>query len=116
MTQAVCYRCGVIKFGAFVPCPDCGAMPDNEDDLALSLAMTDHYIDMPTLRRMGESIQGGVVPHLDPQTHAQLVDQIRSEGLLRQLQSLIGSVKKRGADLPPANSAAKPSGPWWKFW
>jgi hypothetical protein len=112
MTQAVCFRCGVIKFGAFVPCSDCGAMPDNEDDLALSLAMTDHYFDMPTLQRMGESIRGGVVPHLDPKTHAQLVGQIRSEGLLKQLQSLGGSIDNYGAGMP----TAKAKKPWWKFW
>ena len=113
MTQAVCFRCGVIKFGAFVPCSDCGAMPENEDDLALSLAMTDHYFDMPTLKKMGESIREGVTPHLDPQTHAQLVGEIRTSGLLKQLQSLTESVENYGAKIGPP---AKPKKPWWKFW
>ena len=44
MTTAVCFRCGELKFGAFCPC-QCGAMPQTEDELAISLAMTDHYFD-----------------------------------------------------------------------
>jgi hypothetical protein len=49
MTRAVCFKCGAIKFGAFCPCPECGDVPATEDDLALSLAMSDHYFDMATL-------------------------------------------------------------------
>jgi hypothetical protein len=115
MTQAVCFRCGVIKFGAFVPCPDCGALPDNEDDLALSLAMTDHHFDMPTLRKMGESIQGGVTPHLDPQTHANLIDQIRTSGLMKQLESLTATVENYGNKISNGHPP-RPKKPWWKFW
>ena len=59
MTTAVCFKCGAIKFGAFVPCPECGGFPRNEDELALSLAMTDHYFDMPTLDQMGATIRDG---------------------------------------------------------
>lgn len=50
MTQAVCFKCGAIKFGAFCPCPACNATPEAEDDLVISLAMTDHYFDVKTLQ------------------------------------------------------------------
>lgn len=33
-TVAVCISCGAIKFGALVPCPECQAMSETEDDLA----------------------------------------------------------------------------------
>jgi hypothetical protein len=108
MTMAVCFKCGVIKFGAFVPCPECAAFPQSEDDLALSLAMTDHYFDMPTLEQMGASVRDGKPPHLDPESHAQLVQQIRSSGMLAQIQ---GRFAEKGANqdsseverLPPKN-------------
>ena len=104
MTMAVCFRCGVIKFGAFVPCPECAAVPGTEDDLALSLAMTDHYFDLPTLKQMGAAVRSGNPPHLDPATHAQLIETIRSSGLLKRLVGMAG---------PPG---AAPRKPWWKFW
>jgi hypothetical protein len=50
MTTAVCFRCGKLKFGAFCPC-ECGAMPQTEDELAISLAMTDHYSCCVTVSR-----------------------------------------------------------------
>jgi hypothetical protein len=101
MTTAVCFKCGAIKFGAFVPCPECGGFPRNEDELALSLAMTDHYFDMPTLDQMGASVRDGTPPHLDPQTHAQLVAEMRSTGLLAKLQAMQAEMEKRAAPSPP---------------
>lgn len=114
MTMAVCFKCGVIKFGAFVPCPECSGFPQTEDDLALSLAMTDHYFDMPTLEQMGASVRDGKPPHLDPATHAQLIQQLRSSGMLAQLQGLFG-----GGATPEQSPQAErppPKKPWWRFW
>src|SRR5579871_5234 len=91
MTTAVCFKCGAIKFGAFVPCPECSGFPQTEDDLALSLAMTDHYFDMPTLEQMGASVRDGVPPHLDPDTHRELIQQIRTSGVLAQLKGMFGT-------------------------
>ena len=53
MTQAVCFKCGEIKFGAFVLCPHCNARPSADEELVLSLAMTDHYFDLATMKQMG---------------------------------------------------------------
>jgi hypothetical protein len=89
MTMAVCFQCGKIKFGAFVPCPSCTQAPLTEDDLAMSLAMTDHYFDMPTLEQMGAAIRDGNPPRLDPESHAQLIQQIRTSGLLDKLQAML---------------------------
>jgi hypothetical protein len=105
MTMAVCFKCGVIKFGAFVPCPECSAAPRTEDELALALAMTDHYFDRPTLEQMGAAVRDGHPPQLDPQTHAQLVETIRASGMIAKL-----------AGITPAQERPPPKKPWWKFW
>ena len=65
MTEAVCFNCGEMKFGAFVDCPTCGVKPETDDDLAVSLALTDHYLDMATLEQLGLSIKSGKPPCLD---------------------------------------------------
>jgi hypothetical protein len=113
MTVAVCFKCGIIKFGAFVPCPDCSAAPQTEDDLVLSLAMTDHYFDRPTLEQMGAAVREGKPPHLDPQTHAQMIEMIRSTGLLAELGGLGSGPQQEPA---PASERPPPKKPWWKFW
>jgi hypothetical protein len=88
MTMAVCFKCGKIKFGAFVPCPDCRTAPQTEDDLVRSLAMTDHYFDMPTLEQMGAAVRDGNPPQLAPETHAQLIDTIRRTETLTKVKEL----------------------------
>jgi hypothetical protein len=81
MTQAVCFQCGAIKFGAFCPCPECDAAPKSEDDRVISLAMTDHYFDMDTLQQMGRSVrERGEPPNLDPETRKNLLETIRGSG------------------------------------
>ena len=86
MTVAVCYKCGAIKHGAFCPCSRCAAVPQSEDDLALSVVMTDHYFDRRTLQRMGTSVREGRPSHLDPDTRKQLVVALRGSGLLKKIQ------------------------------
>lgn len=98
MTMAVCYKCGEIKFGAFCPCPKCHRCPTSEDDLALSLAMTDHYFDLPSLEQMGKDLQNGKPLHLDDETRAQLIEVIHSSGMLQKLQSIT-----QDADSIPVN-------------
>lgn len=88
MTVAVCFRCGVIKFGAFVACPECAAVPATEDDIAVSLAMTDHYFGRAELERMAAAVHAGTPPKLDPETHANLLRQVRATGLLDELRRL----------------------------
>jgi len=63
MTQAVCFKCGEIKWGAFNHCDKCGARPRSDDELMLSLAFTDHYFDLEKLQRIGRDIEMGNPPH-----------------------------------------------------
>ncbi|MDQ4140216.1 MAG: hypothetical protein M3142_06795 [Bacteroidota bacterium] len=77
MTTAVCYNCGKFKTSAFVPCYQCGAIPKQDDDIVLSLALTDHFFDHTTLESMGETIQNGEKIRLDPKTHEVLLQKIK---------------------------------------
>ena len=52
MTMAVCFNCGEIKFGAFVDCKKCNTKPQNHDDRAVSLFLTDHFFKMDTLNEL----------------------------------------------------------------
>lgn len=80
MTVAVCFQCGAMKFGAFTACKQCGATPLSEDDYVLSLAMTDHYFDEPTLREMGAKFADGRPQHLTPESRRNLIQMLRSSG------------------------------------
>jgi hypothetical protein len=64
MTQAVCFKCGDIKWGAFNHCEGCGTRPKSDDELMLSLAFTDHYFDLPKLQQIGHGIAAGTPPQL----------------------------------------------------
>lgn len=114
MTMAVCHNCGEIKFGAFVPCPKCHDFPQTEDELILSLAMTDHYFDMRTLRQMGSAVRNGTPPNLDPETRARLSHDLRSSGILAKMQGMISEMRDQqdfdSDDDPP------PKKTWWRFW
>lgn len=77
MTIAICYKCGEFKFGAFSPCPKCSALPKSEEDHALSLMLTDHYLDQPTLETMGTEIKRGNRPRLDMEAHEELIKVLR---------------------------------------
>lgn len=41
MTMAACYKCGAWKFGALTKCPACAAVPSTEDDIMVSMILTD---------------------------------------------------------------------------
>jgi hypothetical protein len=102
-----------MKFGAFVPCPECRQAPGTEEELALSLAMTDHYFDIPTLEQIGASIRQGQPPKLAPETHSELVEMIRDSGMLQRIQTMFSDPDQEPmlpqVDPPPRKR-------WGKFW
>jgi hypothetical protein len=93
MTIAVCFQCGAQKFGAFCPCGECRAVPQTEDELALSLAMTDHYFDQQTLDQMGAAVRDGKPPHLSPETREGLLASLRRHGIADKLREMAAQVK-----------------------
>jgi hypothetical protein len=106
MTMAVCFKCGEIKHGAFNACNMCGAQPINENDLAMSMAMTDHYHKEPTLRQMGQDIKSGHPPKLDPESRNWLIEDIRKSGILKMIQV---------TDIKGNDDLLSIKKPWWKI-
>ena len=82
MTEAVCFKCGALKWGAFTNCKNCGARPTSDDDLMLSLACTDHFFDHRKLEQIGRDIRAGQAPQLDPATRETLIPEIREAKVL----------------------------------
>jgi hypothetical protein len=82
MTMAVCYSCGEAKFGAFVACKKCNTKPKNNDDIALSLFLSDHFFEKDNLRQMGESIKNGgrfALPEEVKELVFEALDELKSE-------------------------------------
>jgi hypothetical protein len=64
LTLAICINCGARKFGALVPCKECGAVPRTVAEKAKSLTLSDHNFPPAELRKMSEMLKtGGRVPY-----------------------------------------------------
>lgn len=89
MTTAVCFRCGHLKFGSFLPCDQCQAKPQTEDEFIVSIAMTDHYFDQANLDAMRDYIrEHGRHPELDPnsmKTFRKVFEEAKASGALKEL-------------------------------
>ena len=89
MTVAICFACGEFKLGAFTPCPACGTEPQTDEDLAHSLALTDHYLTPEGLEQVQQQAVAGQPIEIDGQFYEALLQTLREERLRK---------------------------PWWKFW
>jgi len=92
MTVAICFACGEFKVGAFTSCPHCGAEPTTDEDLAHSLALTDHYLTPEALEQVQQRAVAGQPIDIAPEFYEQLLQGLQEE------------------------RATKASRPWWKFW
>ena len=106
MTTAVCFKCGEQKFGAFTPCGICKQIPRTDDELVLSIAMTDHYFSVENLMQMGQRIKEGKPPELSGDTKKQLLTALHSQGIS-------GALKMREGN---NNESIQKSRKWWRFW
>ena len=73
MTKALCWQCGEFKFGAFNPCPACNAEPGNEEEIMVSLLLTDHDLSEDELVSLQERIRGGAKIEIDEETRTALL-------------------------------------------
>jgi len=89
MTVAICFACDEFKLGA---CTACGAEPQTDEDLAHSLALTDHYLTPESLAQVQQQALAGQPVSIDPDFYELLLQNFRKE------------------------RAAKARRPWWKFW
>ena len=107
MTVAVCWKCGEMKWGAFNACPKCHASPSSEDELAISLAMSDHYHDKSTLERMGQHVAEGKPMMLDPETRGALIRKIRDFAL--EMPAFKHAARAMDIDYEPPLPSKNPS-------
>lgn len=68
MTKAVCLKCGELKFGAFLPCPQCRYRPDDDESLTKHLLVTDHYHSHETLETIAARVKAGKPIEFDPES------------------------------------------------
>ena len=55
MTRALCFNCGHTKFGALLPCPECGS--GSTGSMELDIAFSDHHMSGSTIEGFGEVIR-----------------------------------------------------------
>ena len=96
MTKAVCFRCGGLKLGAFSNCESCGARPLSDNDLMLSLAFTDHYLDDARLQQVGRAVAAGRPPQLDQVTKEKLLPAVA------EAKRILGIAQKKKPQVHPA--------------
>jgi len=102
MTVAVCFKCGAMKHGAFKACPKCNRRPQSEDDMASSLAFTDHYYSEDDLARIGADIANGNFPKFDPATWNKLIGSVRKIAPMLNAQGGSAATRQRHASATPA--------------
>lgn len=107
MTKAVCVFCGDMKFGAFNACKACSRRPTADDDVILSLAMTDHYFSDSDLSNMGCNIKLGKPPKLDEETRKNLQKTLDNFKLTPAGRAMFGATFESGFRKPKK---------WWKIW
>ncbi len=76
MTLAICIRCGTEKVGAFTPCPQCHFMPEEPDDKAKSLMLSDHNMPADKLHAVAASIQAGNEPKFNADALASISNEL----------------------------------------
>ena len=60
MTLAICTTCGDEKFGAFVPCKNCGVTPTSVAEKAKSITLSDHLFPPFELRKFSQMLKAGL--------------------------------------------------------
>jgi glutaredoxin len=98
MTIAACFNCGEIKFGGFTSCPKCKRAPETDDDLAISLELTDHYYSQTELEKFGAQIKAGIRFQIDDATREHLLSGIPPASLNKLKR--IGAAHNRGQQVP----------------
>jgi hypothetical protein len=77
MTQAICIFCGTSKFGGFTECEKCHEQPKTDDELVLSLTLTDWNCTDEQLVQYGEVIASGGEVILPDDFKAEMLDGLK---------------------------------------
>jgi len=110
LTKAVCYHCGEFKKGAFTGCGSCKSAPNDDEEIVLSLALTDHYFDVATLSKFADAIKNGKKVDLTEAFRAELLEtheEFKS--------TILGKYFARSREARIDKSAKKGKRGWWPF-
>jgi hypothetical protein len=100
MTHAVCVFCAGSKWGCWTRCGACGKAPFGEDDVAWSLILSDHFVDVDQLKKASEiMLRTGKMPKVDPAGIENAYSTVRSQAR---------SLRKMGL-LPPEAENDEPA-------
>jgi hypothetical protein len=106
MTTSVCFKCGAEKFEALTACGGCGAIPRVEDELALSLVLSEHLSTEAQLIHFAHDIRNHLrwsAPQgLLAQAHEALKDPQLMEILKVRRQPTVSSAPSNRDDHKPA--------------
>lgn len=84
MKLAICLHCGAEKLNAFPPCPACGFRPNQPEELAKSILLTDQYLALEELLRRSEQIQAGESLEFPKEQYQQVLAELESHPELVQ--------------------------------
>jgi hypothetical protein len=59
MTVAVCLKCGAMKLGALTSCPKCRYVPEDLEDKAKHVMVSDHHFSKAELESFSATMQSG---------------------------------------------------------
>jgi hypothetical protein len=98
MTIAVCLKCGHMKFGAWTPCEGCGYEPDNLEDRAKHLILSDHYYSRQELEKYAQRVAQGETWFFDEQATRNFIDELaeaeRQEEIVAQSWDLVEEYRR----------------------
>jgi hypothetical protein len=116
VTVAVCLECGLMKAGAWTPCPACHYQPRGVEELAKSLMLSDQCIAPATLaefaarRQQGEPFNFG----------SELLEQFKARvaAMVPLTPDGLPAAVEGGlpAAAPPVETGTPPRKTWWRFW
>ena len=83
MTVAVCVRCGSMKTGVWIPGPSCGYKPEELEDRARQVLLSNHCRTMYQLEDLSLRLRHGEALAFDPADVAAQADRIMAGQRLR---------------------------------
>ena len=106
MATAICFKCGSTKSGALLACSSCHAIPRTQNDLALSLVLSDNVSSKAQLAGYSNELRSGASASVPFQDIIQANDALKDP----QLLAMLGAQAALPSSSNPA-PATKPKSP-----
>lgn len=107
MTQSICFNCGAEKSGPFTRCSTCNAIPSDDEQLARSLALSEHLHSKGQLAVFAEDIRAHRKLAFAPGIIEQAREALKDKQLLAMLGMSAGKTRQ-GTGPPPRTARPVP--------